>query len=530
MQENVRDFIRAGARGVLWDDDLVQSVRPGFTCACPNHLALLEKKTGVKYTREQVRDFFTGAPSPERSAFMDVMGESMTNFCRKMREAADELDPTVNMGICASFTHYDDEGVDMEQLIRVMVGKGCRPMLRFSGAPYWAAFAEKYKGERVTNVADFVRLQAGWFRGRGDGMILFDENDSYPRNRYLVPTSTCELYDKIVIANGGVNRHKYFLCYDYDPKEPTYAEKAYLDAHFENMADDTVLFDMFADKMPRGFRVYQSEHILRRAELGKTYSGDGAMMNGFSLPFAADILSNNSIPARFEGEGEPGICYGDSALDLTDAQMKNGIILDAPAALALQRRGIDVGADLAVADWKADCETFPGGQKQAFEASKTQFYTLTPHEGAEVLCTYGNGSPSCVWYENPLGYRFAIFAFDGRTICAAGWGGASLLPSFPRQALLCSLYRRMAGHSLPVIAAGAPWLYTLVSDSADGSRRSVLICMDGPTAAAPTLQLDGKWKLVSALRVTAEVADDGTTVRVSKIAAYDWAAVELEKV
>ena len=77
IKDNIRDFAKAGAKFILMDDELVQSVRPGFTCVCPGHLAMLKEATGKDFTREQVRDLFSGAPSPDRTAFLDVMGKSM---------------------------------------------------------------------------------------------------------------------------------------------------------------------------------------------------------------------------------------------------------------------------------------------------------------------------------------------------------------------------------------------------------------------------------------------------------------------
>ena len=108
------------------------------------------------------------------------------------------------------------QGVDMEELSRILAGPGHQPFLRLSGATYWPAVAPRFPGQTLGDVLDFVRMQAGWYRGRD--IVLFDENDPYPRKSDIVPAAWCELYDKVMMAEGGVHRHKYMCCYQ--PQQP----------------------------------------------------------------------------------------------------------------------------------------------------------------------------------------------------------------------------------------------------------------------------------------------------------------------
>jgi hypothetical protein len=192
-----------------------------------------------------------------RTAYIDVTGEVAVELARELRRAVDEVDPAVGMGLCASYTHWDVEGCDLLELVGAFAGKG-RKVLRISGAPYWAN--AKLPGTGLADIIEFVRMQSAWTRGLD--MTVFDENDPYPRKVARVPPWRCELYDKAVIADGRLARHKYMLCYGVDRAEP-----GYLEAHLADMPDDPKLRRIFAGTAPYGVKVDCPQHRLRTAEL-----------------------------------------------------------------------------------------------------------------------------------------------------------------------------------------------------------------------------------------------------------------------
>ena len=334
LAENVRDAAKAGARCILMDDDFVQSVRPGLGCVCSNHLALVSRAVGRSVTAEEIRAAFTGKPNALRTVFLDVSGKVAVDLARELRQAVDAVDPSVGMGLCASYTHHDAEGVDLDELLAAFAG-GAQPIFRVSGAPYWRN--GKYSGGGLDGTLEFVRMQAAWYRTCGYPVL--DENDPYPRKTSVVPAWLCELYDKVVIADGGLRRHKYILCYGPDRKET-----GYLDAHLANQADDATLKRIFAGTQADGVRVIFPRRSLRRAELPTPYLGDKPLMSLYSHPRAGHFLVRNGIPTRYEGEG-PAIAFGSAALDIGEAEIRRGLILDREAARILQARGIDTATD-----------------------------------------------------------------------------------------------------------------------------------------------------------------------------------------
>ncbi|MBR1589167.1 MAG: hypothetical protein IJ658_12675 [Kiritimatiellae bacterium] len=292
LLDNVRDIARVGAKFILMDDDYVQSARSLVGCSCPRHLARVAAKCGRStVTCTDVKTAFTGKPNAVRTAYLDVGGEVAMELARALRRTVDAVNPAVGMGLCASYTHWDVEGCDLPELVGAFAGKG-RKVLRISGAPYWAN--AKLPGTSLADIIEFVRMQSAWTRGLD--MTVFDENDPYPRKVARIPPWRCELYDKAVIADGHLARHKYMFCYGRDRAEP-----GYLEAHLANMPDDAKLRQIFAGMEPYGVKVDCPQHRLRTAELPTPFAGEARIAALYSMPTAAFELRRKGIPTRFDG-------------------------------------------------------------------------------------------------------------------------------------------------------------------------------------------------------------------------------------
>lgn len=335
MAENVRDFIRAGAGTILWDDDLLQSFRPGAFCCCSEHLGRLNSVLNSDYVPGDIPFFFTGKPNRERSTFLEIMGEGLYSFCRKMRKAADEIDETVNMGLCASFTHYDCEGADINKIVEILSGKNCKPLLRFSGAPYWPFIAKRFPGQSLSDVIEFVRMQYFWYKDKD--YVLMDENDSYPRDPEVIPPYSCELYDKATLTMPGLIRHKYFLCYRHD--KPV---EEYIKLHIGNFSRDETLLEMFDKTVPLGVGIFEAEHKIKEMDLYDSYPGNAEYMSDFSQPLAGIFFSRFGISTRYSDENYTAV-FGENARFIPDSEFHGGLLLDLTAAKILEEKGIDTG-------------------------------------------------------------------------------------------------------------------------------------------------------------------------------------------
>lgn len=289
--ETMSDIAKAGARFILVDDDFVQSARGRLGCACPRHLARVSAKLGRAVTREEVLASFAGAPNPVRSAFVDVTGEVAMEFAGQMRAAVDVVNPGIVMGLCLSYSHWDVEGAEMDDLLGVLAGPGRRKIVRISGAPYWSDGRFHHAG--LEGIVEFVRMQAEWTRGTG--WKVFDENDPYPRKIAQVPTWRCELYDKATLADGLMARHKYMLCYG-----PKRTEPGYLEAHLANRSEDARLREIFANTEPAGVYVPNPRRRIREETLPVPRRCEAELAGLASFPMAATVLVHCGIPVRHD--------------------------------------------------------------------------------------------------------------------------------------------------------------------------------------------------------------------------------------
>ena len=437
IAENVRDFIRVGAKAILFDDDFVQACRPGIGCTCDEHLRRVAARLGrTSVTAEEIESAMTGAPNSLRTAFFDVMGESLLDFAKAMRAAADSVDPTVNMGVCASVSHYDLDGVDFAALVRTFAAKGKRPFMRVSGATYWPTGWVKlrYPGQDLGGVLEFVRSQIPF--GRKNGFAILDENDTCPRDPEWVPSGMCEIYDKVMIAEGGVIRNKYILRLNRMHPEIGISPD-YMVEHLRNLAKDPEIASLFKNAKPVGFRVFMPEHLVRDATLPKRYVGDDAMITRFSQPMAGISIALQGTVTQYERDDQPWVVYGAAAAKLPQAAFKAGVMVDREGAEILTEKGVDVGlgdpAAKMVGGW--------------------------------------------TFYRNAKGERFAVAsrpwtspAFDFRR-------------EGPRTIPVEAIWRFLSeGRPLPVRVLGVKGVYAIAKERADGML-AVLVCnvCDRPT-------------------------------------------------
>jgi hypothetical protein len=423
VAHNVRDFIKAGARVVLFDDDLVQACRPGICCVCEEHRRRIAERLGVEsVTPEQMRDAYAGAPNPLRTACLDVMGETLTEFCRAMRAAADEIDPSVTLATCLSVSEYDLDGVDVPQMVRLLAGEGAqRLFVRMSGATYWTRHPGNARnwGQGLGGVVEYIRWQAALLRA--DGIVPMDENDPYPRDVGVVPEGMCEAYDRAMAAEGGVIRNKYIL--RHNVKKGEGIDPEYLAAHLAGRAETERIAALFDGAAPVGFEVFAPPHLVREATLPEPYAGRNRLLKLFAQPLAGILLSANGAPVRYDlDSGAPLAAFGPAAAKLPAKWLSRGVVLDRDGERILRERGIDTG-------------TGAGG----------------------VVRRVGGWTLS----EGAAGGKFAV--------CEKSWYDLDCTEATPTPVPVAEIWRFFTGEEIPVRIEGARGVHLLAKRRADGS-------------------------------------------------------------
>ena len=508
--KQVQTIAKAKPDLIMLDDDLCLSVRPGIGCFCDRHIALLEEKIGHSLNKEtMLEDFFTGPKNEYRDAWLDVMNTTMKNFCKKVREALDEVDATMRMGFCAGFTSWDIEGATAAELSHILAGN-TEPFLRFTGAPYWVSkMSNRFPGQRLHNVIEFAREQAHWCRN--EGIEIFHEADSYPRARYQVPANLLECFDAAAVASDDMDGLKYL----FDYFSSTGYETGYSKLHRKNKPLYDYLETHFNGKPAVGVQVFERVRKFADMEIPQGWTQKRIMMT--ELPVAAAILTALTIPVTYEENPECGIAFNVN-VDMVEHLPKR-MILDIVAAKRLQEKGIDVGIASAkpfMAEICPPVERF-GKERISIASSAGRYFECQLKEGTVVESVFeldGKEIPASYTYKSGQ-TEFLVYTFDAYSIPQSG----TVFCSYGRQQQLLNFYS-----NFPVLRK-SPYVYQLCKrDEKETVAFFANIFEDEMFEFE--IELDKTYENVECYGIDAEL--DGTKLRVtSEVAPYGMFAVRL---
>ena len=518
----IKDLARIGVKNIMLDDELCLSVRPGIGCACDNHLHELGKRFGKKVTLSELPELiFTGKTAPYRKEWLNIQGDTLRNFCKKLRSALDEIDPEVRMGFCAGYTSWDLEGVDAIELTRILAGK-TKPFLRFSSAPYWIA-TQRFGRMSMPTLIEFARIQTAWTKNTD--IEVFTECDTYPHDIYHTPVSLVQCFDTANLLTEGVGVLKYFYHYPCKPE----TERGYINAHLSANKDAVALISAFRGKTEIGVRVYEQMRRLGEATLPESFD-QRQIMRKYGFSEAQKMLTVNAIPTVYEGEGLCGIVFGENVRALPKDAFGKGLILDLTAAEILQNEmGIDTGLRSAKPIRKMVLEDFGTGTPvSVYWAS--DLYEIETADTAKPLSRFveadflgdRRSSVSAYLYENGSGMRFLVYAFRAegqREDSGVYW-------NYRRGEQIAGAIEWLGGEPLPVNCTGAPFGY--LRCNRNGKRIAIAYFNCGTD---PVESLDFRFcsKLKSFdIAVGSGEMSSQDTITLHGIASYGYAAIEAE--
>ena len=458
----IQRIAKAGAKRIMLDDDLCLSVRPGLGCSCEKHLKMLSERLGKKVGRDILKkELFRGEGSELRRVWLDLMGETLIDFCKKVRSFADTVDPDIEMGFCAGYTSWDIEGVDAMTLTKVLAGKN-KPFMRLTGAPYWVE-QKRFDGQGMAQIVEFTRMQRAWCEG--EGVEIFTENDSYPRPRYRVPAAILETFDFMIAADSDIGQLKYLFEYYSSPEY----EAGYLSQHLRNR-DKRNYVQSIMEKMPsKGIYVHEQMRKVETMAFPDRAPGNfDTMITAFS--HAAELLSSCAIPTTYEKHDGVVIAFGDSGRTV-DLNNHKGYIIDYPSALALMKRGVDVGIVSAKGAGVPFTEKFlrfddqvllDGCVRYSNQFGGDMFFDCEVQKDAQIESVYPSGEGDIIGsfrYENGSGQKFLVFPFDANAVKS----NSGLSCSYYRQAQIIDACEWM-GMKLPCTVRKHPGLYLIVKE------------------------------------------------------------------
>ena len=179
--------------------------------------------------------------------------------------------------------------------------------------------------------------------------------------------------------------------------------------------------------------------------------------------------------------------FGECARYFNPQEYKKGIILDLPAAIILQEKGIDLG----IVDYSQGMpwtEKFGEGEVVAIDANPGRLYRVKLSEKAKVLSLFDfedEETPASFTVTGDNGEKYLIYAFDGNSAAKLESG---VYCSYYRQKQLVEQIRAMGGN-VKVMGYEYPNLYVLTSS--DDRSVSVFMANINPDVIyTPEFELD----------------------------------------
>lgn len=529
LDENFLDFVATHIQRIatlspdliMFDDDLAF----GFTsmlapaCFCELHRGKMAEILGEDVPVEGLYEkMFSGKKNRYRSAFMKVCGDSLKQFAKRMREAVDNVNPSIRLGQCGCITTYDYDGVDSFTLSKILAGN-TKPFLRLIGAPYWDSV--RLHGNRLVDVIELERMERAWYDG--NDIEIFSEGDTYPRPRHAVPAAHLEIFDAALRADGGMDG---ILKYTMDYTASADYERGYINAHKKDEADLLRIGELFGHLPHAGVRIYESMKKIEDADYSKdVLTVDFVRYQFFSR--AVRFLSHNSIPAAHKGSGCAGICFGENARTLDLSALEKPLILDATAASILEERSIDVGLASVGDRFIPGREHFLRFEEQipfVYGSTKIPFASKVSLKDGVVIESEWIADqiyPASYTYKNSIGQIFLVLCMDAFT-CAD-----EMYKNYARQR---QIFDFLEDNQTPVPARcdKHPDLYVLCKENKDTLAIALFNCFADEIENLE-VKLDKSYQTIELFRAKGNLVDNGTVLNIETLPAYGWCYAVIKK-
>ena len=457
---------------ILLEDDFTVSGGKFFlstlACTCPRHTKLLSERLGKSITKEELREkLLTGGRNEVRSAFCDIMGDTLRSIARKIERAVHLVSPDIKIGTSANSASYHIEGASFFELTKIFAGKN-RPFCRITGAPYWK------NGPSLNSTIEAARWQSAF--AKKNGIDVMTEGDTYPRPRFLVSASELEMYDMALRADGNSNAIlKYML--DYNSRADY--ETGYVDRHVKNLSHYAEIEKRFSGLEAKGLYVFEEPHTVKDMDFSDVFGFAEFTSHGVLPLMSSWLVTDNSVPTSYEKTDGAVLAWGTSAQFLTEEELSKGVILDAVSAKILSERGIDVGFEKMESTKKPDGEYFFDDEDQTIVLTPTDrgFFRFKLKDGANVKSAFycseailgvakgyserTDEFPACYTYENNDGQRFMVYTFSPTFVKTKSEWHMGLFRNYYRQKQLVSGYKWLSGKELPAVCLKCPGLYII---------------------------------------------------------------------
>ncbi|MBQ6598254.1 MAG: hypothetical protein IJH79_11940 [Lentisphaeria bacterium] len=362
---------------LIIDDDCRLSFLPEkhlTECFCPRHTDHFNRKYGTSYTPEELRKAVDQAKpyDPVQLQFVNSGMETITEYVRLLRKAADEGRPGIPMMLCGCAV---DEGRN-DVWAKEMAAPGQPSILRI-GNGYYLEGAPR----AITNRSHTRTARQVLYSSKAD--LLLDEADTCPHTRYSKSARTMHLH----IVSGllkGLDGAKLWIADTFCPNPSITKPYAAVLKKHQGMYRE--LHRVMAKFVRRGpvVDLPAQDHAPNPAfpRMSATPAGG----------WAETYLSVFGLPFRWGKPGEPGVhlIAGETVDWLADAELDrilaDPVLLDSEAAKRLIARGYGPKIGLtAVEPLTANSSFEEMNDGTILRQSRSPYSLLKTLPGAEVL-------------------------------------------------------------------------------------------------------------------------------------------------
>lgn len=339
MKEQMKILASHKPSIIMIDDDIGLIYKNTRGCACPLHMAEFNRRAGTQMTREELYAHTQGNTELDKKytdIYVKMIGDSLVDFVKEMREGIDEIDPTIQgavSGICPPSGYLEFSDLTS----KAFAGKGNRPIVRINNGAYTMSTTRflTSKFYRAALIKKFLN---------NDEIILINESDTCPHNRYSTNASLIHAHFVGSILEGAKGSKQWFTRGAYEPN----AGKAYRKIFAKHHKMHDVLANLADQLKPIGCKMpltMTQNYPFKASETGITV-----------CPWGGAVLERLGLPL-FYGDGD-GVAFVDDLLAkrLTDEEVlqlfKGPVVLSGGAANTLNERGFNKYIGVTLRKWE----------------------------------------------------------------------------------------------------------------------------------------------------------------------------------
>ncbi|MCQ2379248.1 MAG: hypothetical protein MJ016_08640 [Victivallaceae bacterium] len=538
LDPNFRNYIREMMKMLarekpaffLVDDDLraINNSDNGPECFCDLHMAEFNRRSPKKFTRDElIEKIKTGAwDDPAVKLFEEIRRETVLGFAKLIRDAIDEVDPSIPCGYCSGGGEYLLAG----DIARTLAGKN-ESFLRINNAAYMEMYGP---GRAFYNIMYQTAFKVA-AAGKLDSIL--DESDIYPHS--LWSKSAISMHGHITggILNG-VSGGKLWIS-DLNNKDD-------LDiAHHREIVRKNIGFYNTLLAEVKEVKYIGVNGVLRDPAFH--FHPGHALQPLLDENWNASILEPLGIPCRYGAIDENGInaLTGDTVDALSDDDLKKVLsgkaLVDGSAALKLAARGFApyLGVMPQAKPFSTNGEYPRGGSLRCPLQSTGCPFLADPDPKAEILSevrvppyryapTTDFVMPGAVYFENASGSKVITTALSVRSVPTELIGHA-------RKFWAVELVKKLDPAALPLYAKALQNVYFRCGERPDGSLLAAFYNLSydaldtidlftaGTVKQVELLQGDGSWKIV-------DFTQQNDTLRIQKsVACQEFVVMKIKK-